>query len=121
MSNKPIDFFPLGMIKLNQWQQTNQEGKTYNTFSIQKSYKDNQDNWQNGNSFFEEDLLKIKQAIDAYFMSKIHKTKKGIATAQTQQPQQNQQQTQQPQEPQMRTAGDVAREAGIITDEDIPF
>jgi hypothetical protein len=46
------------------WQRESAEGRTYFTFSLQRTYKDQDNNWQNANSFFAAHAQPLKMAID---------------------------------------------------------
>jgi hypothetical protein len=51
-------------ITLSIWQRESAEGRPYFTFSLQRSYRDQNNEWQNANSFFAAHAQHLKTAID---------------------------------------------------------
>ena len=57
--SQPSDKIFSNGISVTQWTNSNQEGRTWNTFTVQKSYKDSNNQWQNTNSLNTLDLLVV--------------------------------------------------------------
>ena len=56
--------FHKGLVSITMWENIKKDEKTnedssYNTFTVQKSYKDKQGNWQNTSTFTENDLDRL--------------------------------------------------------------
>lgn len=44
--NKPVRVFQYALCKLSEWDNVNTEGKKYKTYTLERSYKDNEDAWK---------------------------------------------------------------------------
>ena len=65
-TSKPLKHFRAGGITISQWE-TFINDKPLSSFSIQRSYKDKEDKWQNTNFFRVHDLPKLIELLrDAY-------------------------------------------------------
>jgi len=58
-SNKPVKKFKAGAISATIWGNQSKEGKTWNSVTFSRSYKDNTNSWKNTNNFRESDLPKL--------------------------------------------------------------
>jgi hypothetical protein len=84
-SNTPVRQFRAGVISATVWQNAGKpvEGKepgTYNTVSIQRSYKDKEDNWQTTTSMRLNDLPRAALVLNkAYEFLTMEKQKAEVA------------------------------------------
>jgi len=62
-TQKPVDKKRLGSISASIWRNQTDQGVIYNT-TIQRSYKDKNDQWQNAESFDRDDLLLVAKIAD---------------------------------------------------------
>lgn len=53
--NEPIEKFRFGSIEVAVWENQQKNGKS-RSISIQKSYRDKNNDWQTTNSFFENEI-----------------------------------------------------------------
>jgi hypothetical protein len=60
---KPKKVYRAGLIHLNVWENSTQEG-VMKSFSISRAYKDKNDNWQHTTSFKLSDLPKLKLLVE---------------------------------------------------------
>ena len=56
MSNAPAKKIRIGFVTATVWKNEN-DGKSFYTVVLSRSYKDNDGNWQNGDSLNQDDLL----------------------------------------------------------------
>lgn len=62
MANKPVKTLYSGTLSLSVWQNETEKGKFY-SFTFVKSYKDEEDNWQQTQTLHESDLLVLMSLI----------------------------------------------------------
>lgn len=55
----PVHTERAGAVKADTWENKSQEGQSFFTVSVQRSYKDKQDQWQTTTSFRINDLPKL--------------------------------------------------------------
>ena len=48
-----------GYVSISAWENVSKEGKTFDNFAIQKSYKDKDGNWQKSASFSRMDIANL--------------------------------------------------------------
>ncbi len=60
----PIKKFSVGGLQIAIWENESKEGKTYNTVSISRNYKDKNDEWKSSNSLRVNDLPKAVTALN---------------------------------------------------------
>ena len=58
-SNAPIDRIRLGRISAAIWKQTADDGRSFYNFSLERTYKDNDGNFQSSSSFALSDALVV--------------------------------------------------------------
>ena len=56
--NRPIKKFKSGGVVLTVWENENKDGDKYNTYSLQRNYKDG-DEWKQTSSLRQNDLAKL--------------------------------------------------------------
>lgn len=56
MADRPTNVYKLANIEVAEWERQTQEGKTYKTYSVQKSYKDASGQWKHTGSFMASEL-----------------------------------------------------------------
>ena len=74
-SNKPVDTIRDGSLKATIWMNQRENGKAYSV-QITRSYKDDQGNWHDSDSFSGSELLRVARLADiAYSEILIHRAK----------------------------------------------
>jgi len=73
--DEPAKKWRAGVITLSMWE-NKFEDKIINSFTMQKSYKDKNDEWQNKGSFNLYDLPKLTSLMDVAFTEQIMERKK---------------------------------------------
>ncbi len=65
MSEKPVPIFTarVGSVKAAVWENKSEEGKISRAVSLTRSYKDENERWQETNSYFPDDLPKVRLAV----------------------------------------------------------
>lgn len=63
----PVKKFKAGGIQVAVWENETKEGGKYNTVSIDRRYKDKEDNWKSSGSFRMNDLPKAIVALQKAF------------------------------------------------------
>ena len=86
-NNAPVDYVFSNGIKVSKWQNTSQDGRAYNTFSLQKSYKDQNNQWQTSTSYNLSDLAIISALCQTMLTKSVSSA--SVPTAQTQTTAQN--------------------------------
>jgi len=70
-TNKPVQTFESGLIKVSVWENknTSKDGKDYSSFSVtvQRGYKDKEDNWKNTQSLNNADIPKAVLVLNKAF------------------------------------------------------
>ena len=61
--NKPVIKLRDGRLKLAVWANETEEGKTFYSTKLTRSYKDKADEWQDGDSLNSDDLLPAAQLL----------------------------------------------------------
>ena len=56
--NRPIKQFNAGGIQAAVWENSGKEGKTYNTVTLQRSYKDKDEQWKHSSYLKTNDIPK---------------------------------------------------------------
>lgn len=64
--NKPVERFRRGCITASVWLNRNEQGKSWYTITIKRSYKDG-DEWRDTSSFRLEDLPLVEKVADKAF------------------------------------------------------
>lgn len=65
--NKPIKKIRLWPVTISVWENSTKEGGTFNTFSFERTYKDDEGKWQNTQSMRRQDLLVLAKACEQAF------------------------------------------------------
>jgi hypothetical protein len=60
----PVFKYRVGSVTCSVWQNASKEGVVFYSTTLQKSYKDDNDNWQNTDSLNTGDLLSAMKALD---------------------------------------------------------
>jgi len=55
------DHFRDGALSVTRWHNVSKQGFPYETFNFQRSYKDEEGNWKNTETFRRNDLLRIAE------------------------------------------------------------
>ena len=63
MTNLPEITYQMGTVKVTVWK-NNVEGNEFSTYSIKKSYKDKEGNWQDTTYLSENDLKNLSVILD---------------------------------------------------------
>jgi hypothetical protein len=63
-TNAPVFKSRVGSVTASVWENTSKEGTVFYSASIQKSYKDEKDAWQNTDSLNAHDCLSAAKALD---------------------------------------------------------
>ena len=63
-ANAPVFKSRVGHVTVSVWSNNNKDGEVFYSSSIQKSYKDDQDKWQNTDSLSPSDMLSARKALD---------------------------------------------------------
>lgn len=58
---KVVKKYRSGGITLTIWENSNEKNEVFNTFQLERSYKDKNDEWQVTNTFRMQDLPKIQE------------------------------------------------------------
>ena len=58
-TSKPIKTYKMQTLSLSVWENETEEGKMY-SFTFQKAYKDNKEEWQYTQNLHVNDLLKLR-------------------------------------------------------------
>lgn len=61
--NHPIDKIRFGRVCVTIWENASSEGKTYHSFTLQRTYTDAEGKPQNTSSFGKGDLLTLAEAL----------------------------------------------------------
>jgi len=61
--NRPAKVLKLGGIEIAEWEKESADGKTYRSFSFQKSYKTKDGKWEHTTSFLVNDLPTLASLI----------------------------------------------------------
>lgn len=69
MSEKPVPVFTVrvGAVKAAVWENKSGEGKVSRAVSLVRTYKDEDDQWQETHSYFPDDLPKLELAVRKAF------------------------------------------------------
>ncbi len=66
-NNKPIKVYKAGGLTLSVWENLSDDGSILKSFTIQRAYKDKNDNWQHTTNLRSSDLSKLNILIsEAY-------------------------------------------------------
>ncbi len=63
-NNDPLNKFRIGLITVTVWKNLSEQGKSYYTTSIMRSYQDAEGEWKETNSFGHADLMNLNRLID---------------------------------------------------------
>jgi len=61
--NQPIDKIRFGRLAVTIWENTSQEGDSFHSFSLERTYTDAEGKPQSSNSFRRSDLLTLAEAL----------------------------------------------------------
>lgn len=69
-NKKPIKNYKAGTLTLSMWENESENGKL-TSFTIQRSYKDKEDNWQHTSNLRTQDLPKLQILIQKAYQEQI--------------------------------------------------
>jgi len=61
--DKPTAEYKVGAAKVTVWENKREDGSTWKNFKVEKLYKKG-DKWETSNSFDEQELLQLKEAVE---------------------------------------------------------
>ena len=65
--NVPVKKFSAGAVQVAVWENEGKEGRKFNTVSLQRNYKDKNDEWKSNSSMNANDLPKAILALEAAY------------------------------------------------------
>ena len=83
--SSPVKKFSLGGVQVAVWENQSKEGRQFNTVSIERRYKDKNDEWQSTNSLKTSDLpkaiLALQKAYEYIALKEPETTEAGLENA----------------------------------------
>lgn len=64
MSNPPSAKFKSGAVEVTAWRNTDAQGKSYLTYSVERIYKDKDGNFKRTSTMREHDLMRLRWAVE---------------------------------------------------------
>ena len=68
-NNQPFDTIRIGRIKATIWENENDQGGIFHSVTLVRNYRDENNQWQETNSFSVDDMPRIRMATDRAFDS----------------------------------------------------